>query len=173
MFEKKLEELSKEELIQRIRLTAEMAVATDGMWFVAAEEAVGYDKALEMDTKVWVRYPTVFIKRIRKYIELPANPLEKIKAIIKYDPLWLPINSDFPEDTPQRLIFRVINCPALEAMERMGRELLTCEPVEKAYMTALAQAVDPRIQLTAMKLPPRKSPDEICCQWLFSLTEET
>jgi hypothetical protein len=171
MFEK-LEDLSREELLKRVRLTAEMSIALDGLWFMAAEMAAGYDKALEMDIHVWQRYVPVSIKRIRKYFDLSASGLEGVKEIMKYDPLWLPINIDFPEDTSRRLVFRVKNCPALEAMERMGRELLTCEPVEGAYLTALAQAVDPRIKLTAMKLPPRRSPDEICCQWLFSLPDE-
>ena len=39
-------------------------------------------------------------------------------------------------------------------MEKMGREQLTCEPVEGAYLEALAAAVDPAIKVQALKLPP-------------------
>ena len=35
----RLEDLSKEELIKRVRLSAEMSVAVDGIWFMAVEEA--------------------------------------------------------------------------------------------------------------------------------------
>lgn len=165
----KLEDLSKEELIKRIRLTAELALAVDGLWFLAAEKAYGYEKALDLDIEVWKRYASVSIKRIKKFISLSSHGLAAIKEIINHDFLWLSIESEFPEETPERLVFQVKNCPALEAMERTGRELLTCEPVEGAYLTRLAEVIDPGIRVKPLKLPPRESTDEICCKWLFSL----
>ena len=167
----KLEDLTKEELIKRVRLSAEISIAVDGIWFMAVEEEIGYDRALEMDIDVWKRYVPVSVKRAKKYFDIAASGLQGIKDMIKLDPLWLSIDLEFPEDTPKRLVFQVNRCPALEAQERMGREELTCEPVEVAYLTALAEAVDPRIKLTTLKVPPRESPDEICCKWLFTLEE--
>jgi hypothetical protein len=165
----KLEDLSKEELIKRVRLSADISLALDGLWFLAAENTNGYDKALEMDIDVWERYVPVAVKRIKKHFDLPSTGLQGIKDIVKYDPLWIGLDMEFLEDAPERLVFQVNRCPALEAMERIGRELLTCQPVEGAYLSKLAETMDPRIKVEPLKLPPRESPDEICCQWLFSL----
>ena len=64
------EELSKDELIKRAKLTSELAIAIDGLWFLSAEKANGFDKALDMDIEVWERYFSVSIKRIRKYFDI-------------------------------------------------------------------------------------------------------
>ncbi len=166
-----MDELSREELEKRIRLLSELAIALDGLWFLAAEEAEGYDKALEMDVKVWKRYASLSVKRIRRYFDVRSTGLEAIKEFIAYDPFWFTIGFETVEDGPDRLVFQVRNCPSLEAMERMGRERLTCEAVELPYMENLAAAVDPRVKVRALKLPPRKSPDEIACKWLFYLDD--
>ncbi|MBT3310910.1 MAG: hypothetical protein HN737_10770 [Desulfobacterales bacterium] len=161
------EELSKDELIKRAKLTSELAIAIDGLWFLSAEKANGFDKALDMDIEVWERYFSVSIKRIRKYFDIKLNGLEGIKEIMRYDPMWDPIGYELIEDSPDSLIFQVHNCPALEGMEKIGREILTCEPVEGAYLKKLAETCDPKLKVKALKLPPRKSPDELCCQWRF------
>ena len=40
---KRIEDLSREDLIKRLRLASELASAVDGLWFLAAEEAEGFD----------------------------------------------------------------------------------------------------------------------------------
>jgi len=168
---KRIEDLSREELIKRLRLACELASAVDGLWFLAAEQAEGFDKALAMDVQVWERYASLCIKRIRKYYPIGSNGLDAFKEIMRIDPLWLHVEFELIGESKDRLTFQVNKCPFLEAMERMGRPVLTCEPVETAYLTAMAQALDPRIRVQPIKLPPRKSKDEICCQWLLSLDQ--
>ncbi len=168
----RIEALSREDLLKRIMLMADLAMAVDGLWFLAVEKADGFDKALAMDVEVWERYARLSVKRIKKHFPIASDPLEAIKDVISYDPLWYWMDFEFVEDDPRRLVFRVNTCPALEAMERMGREVLTCEPVEGAYLAALAETVDRRIRVKPLKLPPRKSPDEVCCSWMLSLQED-
>lgn len=164
-----LESLGKEELIRRLRLAMDVATAVDGMWFLAAEQENGYDKALEMDINVWRRYPAVLKKRLSKYTVLKESGLAAVKEIIENDPMLVPVDFEFICGAKNDLIFKVNKCPALEAMERIGREKLTCEPVETVYLEGLARLCDPRIRVEATKLPPRLSEDDICCEWRFTL----
>jgi Family of unknown function (DUF6125) len=163
-----LESLSREEAVKYLKFLSGLAIAVDGLWFMAAERAAGYDKALEMDVDVWVGYARVVVKRIRRDFQIQGTGLEALKEIISHDPMWWSMGEfKIIEDSPGRLAFEVRDCPSLMAMEKMGREKLTCEPVEGAYLQALAAAVDPGIKVHALKLPPRKSPDEVCCRWAF------
>jgi len=163
-----LESLSREEAVKYLKFLSGLAIAVDGLWFMAVEKATGYDKALEMDVDVWVGYAKVVVKRIRRDFRIHGTGLEALKEIISHDPMWWSMGEfKILEDSPGRLVFEVRDCPSLMAMEKMGREKLTCEPVEGAYLQALAAAVDPGIKVQALKLPPRKSPDEICCRWAF------
>jgi hypothetical protein len=165
-----LDSLSREEAIKYLKFLSGLAIAVDGLWFMAAEKATGYDKALEMDVDVWTRYAKVVVKRIRRNFEINGTGLGALKEIINHDPMWWSMGElRIVEDSPERLAFEVIDCPSLIAMEKMGREQLTCEPVEGAYLEALAAAVDPGIKVKALKLPPRESSDEICCRWAFLL----
>jgi hypothetical protein len=163
--------LSKEELIKRLKLATDVAMAVDGMWFMAVEEADGFDKALELDIKVWERYAEVLLKRIRKYYHLEQTGLEGLKEVFRLDPLWDSVEFEVVEDDGNRLMFQVNRCPALEAMERLERKTYTCEPVETVYFTTMARLYDPRIEVKALKLPPRSSDKDICCQWLFYLSD--
>ncbi len=163
------EDLSREDLIKHLKLMAELTLVADGLWFLAAEEALDFDQALEMDLQVWSRYAPLAIKRLRKHFPLNATGLEGLKEIMLHDPFWWTMSMEIVEETPEQFIVEVRDCPSLMAMERMGREQLTCEPVETAYFEALVEVVDPRIKVKALKLPPRKSPDDVCCRWSFSL----
>jgi len=164
---KRIEDLPREDLIKLVYLSSELAIAIDGLWFLSSEQAFGFDRALDMDIQVWKRYAKLSLKRIRKHFELPVEGLDAIKQIMRLDPLWLSIEFDLIEDPPDSLIFQVTNCPSLLAMEKMGRETFTCEAVEKVYLTELCKAIDPRIKVEALKLPPRKNSDDICCKWKF------
>ncbi len=168
---KRIEDLPREDLIKLVYLAADLAIAVDGLWFLSAEQAFSFDHALDMDIQVWKRYAKVSIKRIRKHFELPLDGLNTIKEIMLLDPMWLSVDFDLIEDPPDSLIFQVTNCPSLLAMEKMGREMFTCEAVEKVYLTELCKAVDPKIKVEALKLPPRKNPDDICCKWKFYLDD--
>ncbi len=165
-----LESLSREEAIQYLKFLSGLAIAVDGLWFMAVEKGIGYDRALKMDVDVWVGYARVVVKRIRREFQINGTGLEALKEIISHDPMWWSMGEfRIIEDVPGRLAFEVRDCPSLLAMEKMGRERLTCEPVEGAYLEALAAAVDPGIRVEALKLPPRKSEEEVCCRWAFSL----
>jgi hypothetical protein len=56
--------------------------------------------------------------------------------------------------------------------EGRGRELIICqECCGTANLVTQAQLFNPNIKVRPLKLPPRKSKDEIACKWEFSLEE--
>ncbi len=83
-----LDNLSREEAIKYLKFLSGLAVAVDGLWFMAVEKATGYDKALEMDVEVWVGYAKVVVKRIRRNFEINGTGLQALKEIISHDPMW-------------------------------------------------------------------------------------
>ena len=162
-----LENFSRVDLIRYIKFLSGLAMAVDGLWFMAAEKATDFDRALEMDVNVWSWYAPLVVKRIRKNFQIKGSGLAALKEIMRHDPMWWSMSVEITEDTPCRLAFEVRDCPALAAMEKMNRKTLTCEPVETAYLEALAKAVAPDIHVQPLKLPPRQSSSEICCSWAF------
>ena len=162
-----LDLMSREEAIHYLKFLSGLAIAVDGLWFMAVEKGRGFDEALRLDIDVWAGYAPVVVKRIRREFGIRGEGLEALREVISHDPLWWSMDVKIVEDSAGRLAFEVRDCPSLMAQEKMGRDTLTCEPVERAYLEALAKAVDPGIKVEALKLPPRKSPDEVCCRWAF------
>jgi hypothetical protein len=54
-------------------------------------------------------------------------------------------------------------------IEGKGREKLICQEMEPKIMGIVAHYFNPNIRVTPLKMPPRKSKDEIPCKWEFKL----
>jgi hypothetical protein len=101
-----LNTLSREEAINYLKLVSGLALAVDGLWFMAAEKASGYDKALDMDVDVWVGYARVVVKRIRRNFQISGTGIEALKEIIQHDPMWWSMGDvKTTEDSPSRFGF--------------------------------------------------------------------
>jgi len=75
---------------------------------------------------------------------------------------------------PNHVISTVKRCPYLDAMEESGapEEIikLLCDDIEAALMPDFFQN-NPKLKITPLKLPPRKSKDEIACKFEFKIEE--
>jgi len=73
--------------------------------------------------------------------------------------------------SPNHGVFTVTHCPALLALEREGegREERICQQLELELFIMQAKFFNPEMQVRALKVPPRKSKDDVPCQWEFKL----
>ena len=65
-----IENLTKEQLVELLRMASKNLVAMDGTWFQILEEREGMDYAMEIDIAVWERYP---ISRGKAPEEVPQS----------------------------------------------------------------------------------------------------
>jgi len=154
-----------------LKLSGGLINAMNGLWFLAVEEALGNDEALRLNAKVWESYLHLFVRRIRKSVSLSGSTVEEIGQLIRLDPSFLVNDYEISHISRERMFLRVNRCPSLEAMEKAGRNRLICEATTGLYFRNLAKEVDPEIRVYAMKLPPRNSPPDACCEWLFETGE--
>ena len=47
------DQMSREELLRALEMFAKSWLAHDGCWFLAAEERLGMDAAIELDARAW------------------------------------------------------------------------------------------------------------------------
>jgi hypothetical protein len=68
-------------------------------------------------------------------------------------------------------ILTVIQCSTLEALEREGegREKTFCKNVEPVMFRMYVDCFNSQIEVNCLRVPPRKSKDEIACQWEFKM----
>jgi len=166
---RKMRETPKEDLLKLLQLSGSLIAALDGLWFLAVEDRFGYPEAIKLDMKVWERYAHIVVKRMREKFGLSKTGIEGIKELIEVDPLMSILDYEIPEFSDRRMFLRINRCPVLEAMERAGRKKFVCESTTGLYFKNIAKEIDPQVIVRALKLPPRNSPQDVCCEWLFQI----
>ncbi len=74
-------------------------------------------------------------------------------------------------ESPERAILTIRTCPTLAALEKegTGREKLICQDLTTSLFTRIAHHFNPKMIVTALKVPPRKSYSNCSSQWEFRL----
>ncbi|MEW6614354.1 MAG: DUF6125 family protein [Thermodesulfobacteriota bacterium] len=172
MKEMDLARLSKEELINLIKVYARLFLALDGFWFLEVEKKFGYEAALEMDTKAWEGYFPYEARLLRKTLGIKEEGIPGIIETLKQSAFVPCMEQKIEEVSEKRGVFALYKCPSLEAMERAGRKEFTCEPVGTIVFQKYAESIDPRVKVRFLDGPPRKSPEDVSCKWEFALEED-
>ena len=163
-------DLSREDLLSLLEVYAKNWLAHDGCWFLAAEEKLGMDAAIELDTRAWERFSPTEAKRIMKAFAIPSggglDALEKALGLRLYACVN-PQKVERPD--PGKLVLRVLECRVQKARRSKGLPAFPCKSVGIVEYTEFARAIDPRIKVRCLNCPPDPVKD-VWCAWEFSLS---
>ncbi len=168
-----MKDFSKDALVRSWHAAAKLYVGLDGLWYTLLRERFGEDVARELDTELWKRAANLEVRRIREAMNIWEDDVESVLKFLQVDPGGggvLDIECEMKDKNHG--IFTVTRCRGLEYFERHGEIELqknACEVLDAEGFEQAAQFFNPKIKVTALKLPPRKSKDEIACQWEFAL----
>jgi len=168
----KVEDLSKEELLEIIKDGAKNWLAHDGVWFQAVERSYGLETAIELDRQAWERFTVIEAQRIMKRLKMePGGGIPALIQALNFR-LYAYINrQEVVEVSNNRCIFRMNNCRVQDARKRQGLEDFPCKPVGIVEYSFFARTIDPRIETTCLACPPDDHPQEWWCAWEFKLKE--
>lgn len=164
--------MSREELLMALKAFAKNWLAHDGCWFLAAEERLGMETAMALDTAAWKRFADAEARRIMEVFGLPTNgglqALERALSLRMYAVL----NEQHVErsEDPRTLRFVMDRCRVQETRYRKGLPAFPCRPVGEVEFSTFARVIDPRIVTRCLHCPPQ--PNETgACTWEFRLKE--
>ncbi len=166
-------EMSRDELYTALQMFAKSWLAHDGCWFLAAEERLGLEAAIELDRESWRRFAAAEASRIRRDLGLPEEgglvALERALALRMY----ALVNAQHAEWSDDRRTLRFVmdRCRVQETRRRKGLPDFPCRPVGEVEFATFAATVDPRIRTRCLRCPP-DAPEGMACAWQFSLGEE-
>jgi hypothetical protein len=164
-----LEGLSREELLSLLEVHAKNWLAHDGCWFLAAEEKLGMETAIALDTASWARFSPAEAKRIMKAFAIsPGGGLDALEKALGLR-LYACVNPQKVErPEPSKLVLRVLECRVQKARRSKGLQAFPCKSVGIVEYTEFARPIDPRIKVRCLACPPDPAA-EACCTWEFSL----
>ena len=173
----KLTDFSKDLLARAWVETGNLYLMADGMWGTLVGEKYGEQTAAELEIEMWHRLMPLDIGRWRKLLNLGGDDVETAFKFLQVHPLLTIYEFHMELKNRNHGILTITRCRTLEFFERHKRtammESVCCDPkgLEHQMFQMIGHHFSPRIKVTPLKLPPRKSQDEIACQWDFKLKE--
>ncbi len=164
--------MTREDLLRALEMFAKNWLAHDGCWFLAAEERLGMQPAIELDERAWERFAAAEAHRIMTTFRIPQNggldSLEKALGLRMYSL----INAQRMEwsDDHKRLRFFMDVCRVQETRRRKGLGDFPCKSVGITEFETFAQTIDPRIHTTCLHCPPDAEEGKYCA-WEFEIEE--
>jgi hypothetical protein len=141
---------SKEVLVKVIEAYAKLYLMIDGLWNTEISQRHGRDESFDIEEIIW----------------------KELAVLESFHPAWYKQKIEVKDK--KCAVLTVIDCPQLRYFERHGDDYgmkRSCQEIEYKCWSTYAQFMNPKTKTKALKLPPRKSPNEIACQWEFSIED--
>ena len=166
-------EMSREELLEALEMFAKNWLAHDGCWFLAAEEKLGLDAAMELDARSWERFAEAEARRIMAaYGDRLGTGLDALEGALGLR-MYSMINLQRAERSADGRTLRFVMdaCRVQQTRRRKGLPDFPCKPVGEVEFSTFARTVDPAIRTTCLHCPP-EAPEGAYCAWEFRLADE-
>jgi hypothetical protein len=175
----KYEDFSKDFLIKVMREWTAAYLRQAEFWFQTIEEQGGQKLACNCEAATWHKMGAITVPKVAKALGIKINDILdalKIWQLLPDGPLTGIIPVKYDIKNRNHIIMTVTKCGSLEFFERRGqtdRIAWMCEKLELPTITSYLTSLLPNAEVRALKLPPRKSADEIPCVWEFKLRPVT
>jgi len=168
-----LEDFSRDALLSLLQLYCRLFLAVDGFWYLAVKERFSDEDALACDMWTWERMSRYELDRITKSMKVGGKDVVSLIKAFQIEPWMWNANYTVEVKNQNHVILTFVDCPVLVSLEKEGegREENICKVVEPKVFRDYADYFNPSIQIKALKLPPRKSKDEVACIWEFKAGE--
>ena len=162
--------MSREDLLKALKAFARNWLAHDGCWFLAAEERLGMEAAIDLDASAWQRFAAAEARRIIDVFGVPQGgglaALERALSLRMYAVL----NEQHVEwaDNGRTLRFVMDGCRVQDTRRRKGLPDFPCRPVGDVEFSTFASTIDSRVVTRCMHCPPQPNLAG-ACTWEFAL----
>jgi len=170
----KMTDFSKEALARLWESSGKLYVGLDGVWYNTVRERFGEDTARELSRLNWQRAAALEVKRHREAMNIWGEDVESFLKFLQVDigggGIWPDFRCEMKDARCGVLTIR--RCRSLEYFERHGETVLqkhACEVLDLEGFEQAAHYFNPNIKVVPVKLPPRKSSEDIACVWEFRL----
>jgi hypothetical protein len=146
--------------------------AADGLWFVKAEEAHGFEEALRLDVEVWRVLGKIQARRAREILGVEGRTAADLVAALdlkfaaeQYDYRVVSVG-------PERAEIEITGCPWIALLQKSGREHLAARVAEAICATdyqAWAREFDPALRAA---LPQGMCGGGQACRVVFEREQE-
>jgi hypothetical protein len=167
-----IDELSREELLELLKIYAKNWLAHDGCWFLSVEEKYDIQEAIDIDRESWCKFTVIEAKRLLEFLELGVQSgVDGLAKALKFR-LYATINEDKIEIlNKDSIIYFVKTCRVQQARRKKGLQDFPCKSVGIVEYTLFAKTIDVRFETECLSCPPDINDKNYYCIWKFSLKD--
>jgi hypothetical protein len=169
------EKLTKDQLIELLKMYGRFALTLDGLWFLGVEQICGIGAALEVDEGVWRQFGRAEAKMLKRFLAFDEiSSLESICRIFLLTPVFGNLGAR-AETRDGKCLLSVTDCHPQKARIRKNLGEFPCKNVGIAYFEGLLGEMSPTIRFRCAVCPPDPHPDDLWCEWevWFEVPEKT
>jgi hypothetical protein len=177
----RLSDFSKEALVKMQLMAHEYFMLIMECWAKEVAMRYGLDAMFDILNAIWSN-PEVLkeIKALReKYMNITGHDIESLMKDFQVDTTALPgkyfeCTYEMPEKDVG--IYTFLKCKAVDQWEALERpDILEkhCQVTCPESIIGMAKLYNPNIKVEILAIPPRKSKNEVCCKWRFTMRKES
>lgn len=169
----RIDNLSREKLLELNKIYAKNWLAHDGLWFQSIEEKYGMDMAIDMDREAWRKFTVIEARRLIDFLQLGSHSgIDGLKKALSFR-LYSSLNEDEIEvESDNVLIYRVKTCRVQHARRKRGLPDFPCKSVGIIEYSLFAQTIDEQFETEALSCYPDITDSDYNCIWKFTLNNK-
>lgn len=169
----RMEDFSKEVLVKIIKEYSRLYLILHGNWHTLLRERFGDRVNVDLDCYQWMFSAIANAHWLSRALKIEPQNVESCFKALQLDPS-IPLalfDLEYELVNPDHGFITCKKCTALNAYEAEGKghEVPVCHEEEPATFAFAALYHNPKMVVRPVKLPPRKSKDEIACKWEYSI----
>ncbi|MFX1238554.1 MAG: DUF6125 family protein [Promethearchaeota archaeon] len=173
--EELLQELSKEQLINLVKIYGHLLMTIDGWWFLGVEKVLGRDKAIKLDENSWRQYAKTEGVLMKKFFNVENKSKLSLKEsidIFLLSPIWGNHGGE-AEFEQNKCNISIRDCKSQKERIKHGLGEFPCKGVGIAYAESMKQILNPNLNVKCNVCPPDDHPDDLWCKWEISLNVQS
>ncbi len=167
----RFEDFSVDALAGLLKVYGKLMVNLDGFWYLAIKERLGNDDAMACDHWVWDRAMKYMVDDVIELLGVEGRSVADFMRTMQVRPMCFVLGERMRVIDDNDVVLTVVDCPTLVALEKEGegRDASHCDEGCSVMRAKHARMFNPAIEVTCLKLPPRPTPADICCEWRYFL----
>ncbi|MFC1910067.1 DUF6125 family protein [Chloroflexota bacterium] len=167
-----LETLSRETLINLVKMYSRNWQTLDGLWFKNVEEECGLEAAARIDLQNWEQHAVIEAKRIKDVLEIAGNGVKDVLMVLSFmswqitSPLF-----EIEKESPGQVVIRYPRCAVQEGRAKQGKPVFPCKTMKLTLLSCISKVVNPDIRVRCLSCPPDAPGRDYWCRWELSLNK--